>query len=156
MHAEPEPAAEFAEEAIEADPAASGHGLIEDVLRFAQDVRHLAHDQLELLAAETRASVHHALAMAVIAIVMAVVLVSAWLGLIGALVLVLMSLGLAPVFAMLVFALANLLLLPIGWLLLRRQGRAFGWPATLRTLKPAPGIVAASTRGPTAAPEASI
>ena len=120
------------------DPPASSPGLTDDVIRLSNELRELAHDQLELAILETRLCVNSVLTMAIIAIVTAVLLVSTWLALVGAAILGLVSIGLAPTIAMLVLAAANLVLTLLGWLMLRRKSGSLGWPATLRTLKPRP------------------
>lgn len=117
-------------------PPASSPGLTEDVIRLSNELRELAHDQLELATLETRLYVNNVLTMAIIAIVTAVLLVSTWLAVVGAAVLGLVSVGLAPTVAMLLIAAANLVLTLLGWFMLRRKSGGLGWPATLRTLKP--------------------
>lgn len=117
-------------------PPASSPGLTEEVVRLSNEVRELVHDQIELATLETRLVVSTVLSMAVIAIVSAVLLVSTWLALVGAGLLALVSIGLAPTFAMLLMAAANLILALLGWMMLRRRNATLGWPATLRMLKP--------------------
>lgn len=119
-----------------AAPPASSPGLTEDVVRLSNELRELAHDQLELATLETRLCVNSVLTMAVIAIVTAVLVVSTWLALVGAAILGLVSIGLAPTVAMLLLAAANLVLALLGWLMLRHRSVNLGWPATLRTLQP--------------------
>ncbi len=119
-------------------PPASSPGLTDEVIRLSNELRELAHDQLELVTLETRLSVNSVLTMAMVAIVTAVLLVSTWLALLGAAMLGLVSIGLAPTLAMLVVAAANLVLAALGWLTLRHKNGNLGWPATLRTLKPRP------------------
>jgi hypothetical protein len=76
--------------------------------------------------------------MAIVAIVTAIVLVSAWLALVGSMVLGLIGIGLVPAVAMLLLATANVLLAVAGWLWIRRGALSLGWPATLRLIKPPP------------------
>jgi hypothetical protein len=109
-------------------------GLAQGVIGLTHELRDLAHDQLELATLETRLTVNSVLTMAVIAIVMAVLFVSAWLALAGAALLGLIDLGLAPSVAMLVLVPANLLLTYVGWIMIRRRSEKLGWPATLRSL----------------------
>lgn len=75
---------------------------------------------------------------AIICIFTALVLVSAWLALVGSAALGLVSIGVAPVFAMLLLAAANLLIACVGWLLMRRLSHWLGWAATQHAIKPAP------------------
>jgi hypothetical protein len=120
------------------DTASPSPGLLDESLRVAHALRDLAHDYLDLAALETRLSVNTALTMAIIAIVTAVVLASAWMALVGSAALGLIGTGLAPPFAMLLLAGANLLLAFVGWLAIRRKSRSLGWPATQRAIKPRP------------------
>lgn len=106
------------------------------MIRLTHELRALARGHLELAALETRLSVITALRMAIVAIVTAIVLVSAWLALIGSAALGLIGLGLAPAFAMLLLAGANLLLAFVGWLSIRHKSRSLGWPASQRAIKP--------------------
>jgi hypothetical protein len=108
--------------------------LVEETFRLAQAVRAIAHDHVQLAVLETRHSINALLTMAAVAIAMAVLIVSAWLALLGAAVLALNSLGLSPALALLALATGNLLLLPVGYLVIRHKGTALGWPASLRAL----------------------
>jgi len=114
----------------------------EGMARLMRELRGLAHDYLALATLEARLTVDTVLRMVILAIVTAVLLVSAWLALVGAAVLGLIGLGLAPALAMLVPAVASLLLALFGWRRIRHQGLSLGWPATQRAIGPAP--VAAS------------
>jgi hypothetical protein len=112
--------------------------VIEVVLALSHELRGLVHDQLQLAALETRLLLRNVLTMVVIAIFSAIVLVSAWLALIGAAIFGLISIGIAPIGAMLLAAAANLLLALACWMLIRCRSNRLGWPATLRTLAPGP------------------
>ena len=101
-----------------------------------RELRELAHDHIELAALETRLAVRTALTMLMVAIFTATLLVSAWLALVGAAVLWLVGIGLAPAVAMLLPGAANVLLASFGWLYMRRKLRSLGWPATQRLIKP--------------------
>lgn len=121
------------------DTASPSPGLLdEELIRFTHELRELAHDHLELAVLETRLSARTALRMAIVAIVTAIVLVSAWLALVGSMVLGLIGIGLVPAVAMLLLATANVLLAVAGWLWIRRGALSLGWPATLRLIKPPP------------------
>lgn len=121
------------------EKASSSPGLLgENMSRMVRELRELVHDHLELATLETRLSVNTLLRMAVISIVTALVLVSAWLALVGAAALGLISIGLAPGLAMLLLAAANLLLALAGWLWIRHNSHRLGWPATQRAIKSAP------------------
>lgn len=123
---------------IPSDPRSASSAFPDkDTRQLFHELRELAHDHLALATLEARLSVTTLLRMVVIAIGTALVLVSAWLGLIGAAALALIGSGLAPVAAMLLVAMVNLLLAVAGWLLTRHISRWLGWPATLRSIRPA-------------------
>ncbi|WP_167856045.1 phage holin family protein [Natronospirillum operosum] len=103
--------------------------------RLVHEFRELAQDHLQLATLEARLSVITLLRMAVVSMATALVLASAWGALVGAAALWLIGMGLAPVWAMLLLAGANLLLAVLGWLWIRRMSRWLGWPATQRALK---------------------
>jgi hypothetical protein len=117
------------------DSAAPSSDMARSVIGLTHELRDLAHDQLQLATLETRLTVTSVLTMSVIAIVMAVLLVSAWLALAGAALFGLINLGLAPSIAMLWLVPANLLLTYICWIMIQRRSERLGWPATLRSLK---------------------
>ena len=110
----------------------------EHAASLAREVRGLVHDHLELATLEARLFIRRVLGMAMIAVFSALVLASAWLALAGAVVFILINLGVSPPMALALLAAANVLLGLGGWLLLRRTSARLGWPATQRTLKPSP------------------
>ncbi|MCC5867762.1 MAG: phage holin family protein [Gammaproteobacteria bacterium] len=119
------------------EPSSPSSGLLDqDTSRLFHEFRELAHDHLELATLEARLSIHTLLRMAIIAIVTALVLASAWLALVGSAALALISLGVAPVLAMLILAAANLALGLAGWQRIRHISHWLGWPATQRAIKP--------------------
>jgi hypothetical protein len=110
--------------------------LNDDIIRVTRELRGLAHDHIELVALETRLAVDTTLRMVILAVFTAIVLVSAWLALVGAAALGLIAIGLAPGFAMLLLGAANVLLGLFGWLRMRQKLRSLGWPATQRLVEP--------------------
>lgn len=132
MSASENSAPEMASNTVSSSPERLG----EEVIHLTHELRGMLGDHLELAILETRLTVSTVLRMVIIAIVAAVVLVSAWLALIGSAVLALISLGLAPAIAMLLLVVANLFLGFLCWLGLRRKSHSIGWPATLRVLRP--------------------
>jgi len=121
------------------EPVSPSPGLLGEHLRsIAHELRELAHDHFELAVLETRLSVDTALRMVIVAVVTAVMIVTAWLALVGSAALALIAIGLAPAFAILLLAAANLLLAFIGWQRIRHQSLSLGWPATQRAIKPPP------------------
>jgi Putative Actinobacterial Holin-X, holin superfamily III len=119
-----------------ADTAAAV-GLLDEVVALSRDARDIAHDQLQLVALEGKLAARSLITMVAAAIGIALLLVTAWLGLMGALVLWLISSGSAPMVAMLALAALNLLVVLVPYLLIRRGTRRLGFPATLRSLKSA-------------------
>jgi uncharacterized membrane protein YhiD involved in acid resistance len=69
-------------------------------------------------------------------VMVAILLVSAWLGLTGAAVLWLVSIGVMASIAMLLAVAANLVFALILYDVIRRQSRHLQFPATLRSLRP--------------------
>lgn len=110
--------------------------LDEQLIRVTNELREQASDYLELAALETRFAVSTALSAVVIAVCTAILLVSAWMALVGAAALGLIGVGLPPVFAMLLVAAVNLLLAAMSWLRIRQKLRSVGWPAMQGLAKP--------------------
>lgn len=106
-------------------------------LALTRELRELIHDQLRLVTLESRLAAQSLMTMVAAAVGFGVLLVSAWLGLMGAAVLTLIGFGLVPSIAILVVAALNLMVSPVPYGLIRRKIRRLGFPATLRTLKPA-------------------
>jgi uncharacterized membrane protein YqjE len=118
------------------DASAPPPDLGEHAASFANELRGLVHDHLELVTLETRLCIHNLLRMTVVAVLSGLVLAGAWFALSGAAVLVLINVGVAPAMAMVLLAVANVLLALGGWLLIRHTSARLGWPAIQRTLKP--------------------
>lgn len=122
---------------VPSEPASASPGpLDEQLIRVTHELRELANDHLELAALETRLAISAALRMGIIAIVTAILFVSAWLGLAGSAALGLIALGAAPALAVLLVAAVNLLLAVLGWRRIRHKLQSIGWPATQRMVKP--------------------
>ena len=110
----------------------SGSGLLEDAKSFWDELRGLAHEQLTLAALETRLAGKSLVTMIAAGMMVAALLVSAWLGLGGAVILWLIALGVAASIALLLYS------------LIRRQSRHLQIPATLRSLRALPSKLQAS------------
>ncbi len=119
--------------ASEAPPKPAG--LIDDVKSLWRDLAGLLHDRLELAALETKFAAQNLVDMIATGVMVGVLLVSAWLGLLGAMVLWLIHLGLMASIAMLLGVLVNLALAALLYRSILRQSQNLGWPATLRSLK---------------------
>ena len=116
-----------------AEPHVSG--LIEEGKAMWSELSGLVQDRLHLAALETKQVGESLVAMVATGVIVAVLLVSAWLGLIGALVLWLIDLGLSGSISMLLGVFINIGLAVILYFSLHRQRRKLGWPATLRSLQ---------------------
>ena len=96
----------------------------------------LLRDRLQLAALETQHAGKTLVGMIATGVIIALLIVSAWLGLLSAAVLWLVQLGLMTSIAILLGVLFNLLLAVLLYYLIRYQSRHLGWPATLRSLHP--------------------
>jgi uncharacterized membrane protein YqjE len=118
-----------------ATAAASDPGLLENAQALWHDLRGLAHDHLQLAALETQRAGRSLVNMVIYAVAAAILLVSAWLGLMAAGVLWLSDRGLnASVVLLLVVAL-NIAAALILFTMIGRNGRQLRFPATVRSLK---------------------
>jgi hypothetical protein len=134
------------EPAVAGSASPSESALLEEVKQLWQELRGLAHDQLKLAALETRLAGESLVTMIAAGLIVAVLVVSAWLGLIGAAVLWLVSVGVMGSIAMLLAVAANLVFALILYDVIRRQGRHLQFPATLRSLRPTPSQLRASEK----------
>jgi len=103
-----------------------------------QEVRGLIHDQLKLVALELRLASHSLMIMIFAAVCIGVLLVLIWVGLMAAIGLSLIHVGLQPVLVVLVLTALTSILALLLFGLIRRRSRDLGLPATMRTLKPSP------------------
>ena len=126
--------------------ARSASGPLEEIKALWHELRGLAHDQLALAALETRLAGKSLVTMIAAGVMVAVLLVSAWLGLMAAAVLWLIHLGVTAGIAMLLAVGANLLSALILYNVIRRQSRHLQFPATLRSLRPVPSNLQASQK----------
>ena len=113
-------------------------GLVEGAKSLWHELRGLAHDQLTLAALETRLAGKSLVTMIAAGVMVAGLLISAWLGLMGAAVLWLISHGAIASIAILVAVAANLLFALGLYHVSRRQSRHLLFPATRRSLRPVP------------------
>ena len=126
------------------EPAATGSaapsdpGLLEEAKSLWHELRGLAHDQLALAALEVKLAGETLVTMIAAGVMAAVLLVSAWRGLIGAAVLWLIGIGVAPSIATLLAVAANLVAALFLYALIRRQSRRLQFPSTLRSLRAVP------------------
>lgn len=114
-----------------------GPGLMEGAGALIRELQGVAHDYVVLAALETRRAGQSLVIMMAAGVMMAILLVSAWLGLVAAGVFGLVAMGLAPGLAILVAVLANLLFAAGLFAVIRYKRRDLSFPATVRNLRPA-------------------
>jgi len=119
-------------------PAEDTESLFKDAGALSHELRALVHDQLEIVVLETRLVARTLTRMIALAVGMGLLLVTAWLGFVGAAVMTLTAYGMGAAAAMVVAATFNLIAALLLYLFLRHQSGSLGWPVTLRTLRPAP------------------
>ena len=112
--------------------------MLEDAQSLLHELRGLTHDRLLLAALETRRAGESLVSMLVAGVVIALLLGSAWLGLIAAVVLGMIENGIVASSAILLAVAANLLLALILFRVVRRKSRFLQFPATLRSLQTEP------------------
>ena len=121
--------------ATRGDPV-SGSGVLEDAQSLWHELRGLTHDRFRLAALETQRAGKSLVDMIVAGIMVAVLLISAWLGLLTAAVLRLVAHGMVASSAIPLAVAFNLLLTLILFGVIRRKSRYLQFPATLRSLQP--------------------
>lgn len=115
-------------------PSGEGIPLLNEVKGLWLEFRGLVHDRLRLAALETQQAGKSLVSMIISGVIIALLLVSAWLGLLSALILWLIELGVMASVAIFLGVIANLLLAVFLAYSIRRQSRHLGWPASLRSL----------------------
>jgi hypothetical protein len=120
--------------AVPAEPAPAPR-LLDDVIGLSRELRELAHDQLQLVALETKLAAQSLMSMVALAVGIGLLLVTAWLGLMGAFVWLLNSVGVAIWLDMVAVTALNILAALITYRLILRRSASLGFPATLRSLR---------------------
>jgi uncharacterized membrane protein YqjE len=117
---------------------AAAPGFVDNAVALWDDLKALAHDHLELAALETKRAGESLVMIVVFGIVAAILLVTAWMGLVAALVLWLVTLDLSVWLAVLIGVVVNVA--AAGGLVFAIKSRttALRFPATVRALKPGP------------------
>lgn len=110
-------------------------GLLENTRALWHDLRGLAHDHLQLAALETQRAGKSLVNMVVYGVAAAILLVSAWLGLMGAGVLWLIAGGLNTSAALLLVAALNIAAAFVLYTMIRRSSQQLRFPATVRSLE---------------------
>lgn len=119
------------------EASAGASGLVDEARRVWSDLSGLAHDRLQLAVLETRLAGSSLVTMIAVGVIVAVLLVSAWLGLLAAVILLLAGTGLAIGFALTLGVAANLILAAVLVKVIRSKSEDFRWAATLRGLQDA-------------------
>jgi hypothetical protein len=123
-----------------ATSSAPGHRapFLKEARLLWHDLRGLVHDHFELAALETQRAGESLVAMVVAGMLVAGLLLSAWLGLMGATVLALTSNGVMTTgSALLVEVAVNLLVALVLWRVIARLSHRLRFPANARSLQPA-------------------
>jgi len=113
----------------------SGSGVLEDAQLLWHELRGLSVDRFRLAALETQRAGDSLVSMIISGVMIAVLLMSAWLGLQAAAVLVLIENGFDASSVILLAVAANLLLTLILFGVIRRKSRFLQFPSTLRSLQ---------------------
>jgi uncharacterized membrane protein YqjE len=113
----------------------SDAGLLGNVQALWHDLRALAQDHLQLAALETQRAGKSLVNMVVYAVAAAILLVSAWLGLLGALAFWLIAAGLEAGLALLLVAALNIGAAWVLFLMIRSSSQHLRFPATMRSLE---------------------
>src|SRR5215471_7774180 len=100
-------------EAIELHTPASS--VIDDAIAMTRELRSQLHDQIELIALEAERALHAVTPTIAASIAIGVLSVFAWLGLMGSMVLMLISAGVAPAIAMLAATTLNVIAIGIAY-----------------------------------------
>ena len=120
----------------EQEAATAAPGLLEVAKSIWLESIGLLHGRLQIAALETKLAGERLAAIVAMSVIVAVLGVSAWLGLNGAAILWLIDMGLMPSVAMLIGVLFNMILAVLFFLAIQRERHKLGWPATLRSLEP--------------------
>ena len=121
---------------VAAAGGAGGSALLEDVKSLWDAARSLTHDHLQLAALEAKLAGQSLVTMVVAGVALAILIVSAWLGLVSAAVLVLVDRGVSAGVALLAAVGVNLVVAFILYGFIRRRSHRLRFPATIRSLRP--------------------
>lgn len=111
-------------------------GVLDVALLLWDELRGLSVDRIRLAALEMQRAVDSLVSMVISGVMIAVLLLSAWLGALAAAVLVLIENGLAASSAILLTVAANLFLTLILFAVVRRKRRFLQFSSTLHSLQP--------------------
>jgi Protein of unknown function (DUF1469). len=125
----------FGQTTTRGDPTKDS-GVLKDAQSLWYELRELSYDRFRLVALETQRAGDSLVSMLMAAVMIAVLLIGAWLGLLAAAVLWLIEHGIVASSAILLAVVFNLLFTLILCGVIRRKSRYLQFPATLRSLRP--------------------
>ena len=126
----------LAESETAAGGGAGGSALLEDATSLWEAAHSLAHDYLELAALEAKLAGQSLVTMLVAGVMLGILIVSAWLGLVSAGVLVSIDRGVSADVALVAAVSVNLVVACILYVVIRRKSHRLRFPATIRSLRP--------------------
>lgn len=115
--------------------SAGGSDLLGEVGSLWQELTALTHEQVQLAALETRQAGKSLITLVIAAVLLAVLVLGAWLGLLAAGLVWLLEQGLPASAALLLGVGVNLLAALMVYALIRYQSRQLQFPATRRSLR---------------------
>ncbi len=115
-----------------------GSNALEEVQSLWHDLCELLHARLQLAALETRRAGESLVTMLIAGVMVAVLLIGAWLGIMVAVVLMLIEHGMVVITTILLAVAVNLLVALLLCGVIRRKSHYLQFPALLGSLEPAP------------------
>jgi CHASE2 domain-containing sensor protein len=116
-------------------PPPAAPGPLDRMSMLWDNISQLLHDQFELVALETQRAALSLVAMLAWGLAAGLLLVTAWLGIMAAIVLFLIDLGLAASLALLAVVVITLIGAGACALVIRKKSKYLRFPATVRSLK---------------------
>jgi hypothetical protein len=120
------------------DEPSLGSDMSEDVQLLWYELREVLHAGFRLAALETRRAGESLVTMLIAGVIVALLLIGAWLGIMVAVVLMLIEQGMVASTAILIAVAANLLIALLLCGVIRRKSHYLQFPALLGSLKPVP------------------
>lgn len=118
-----------------AAPPPTAPGVMDRVSMVWDDLSHLLQDQFKLVTLETQRAARSLVAMLIWGLVAGLLLVTAWMGIMAAIVLFLVDLGLAASLSILLVVVLTLVAAGICALIVRKKSQYLRYPATMRSLR---------------------
>jgi uncharacterized membrane protein YqjE len=131
--------AEVVGQATAHDDPANAPGVLDDAQALWSELRGLGYDHLHLAALETQRAGESLVSMVMAAVMVAILLMGAWLGLMAATVLWVVENSLVATSSAILLAVVFNLLLALGFCsVIRRKRHYLQFPSTLRSFQPMP------------------